>query len=200
MSYYRCLATASQTKIKDETQNNASSAKDVTAKKSTNMSFMANLFRGEIEVSQVFPYPYSVTDEQKEFLSMFVDSTTKFFTEINDPAKGDRNECLDDKTADALWELGAFGLQVPLEYGGLGATYTQLARMGSVVGAHDLGVGVVIGAHQSIGYKGILLYGTDQQKDKYLQKCAIGKTYAAFCLTEPTAGSDASSIKYAYIL
>lgn len=64
-----------------------------------------------------------------------------------------------------------------------------------VVGAHDLGVGITLGAHQSIGFKGILLFGTDEQKAHYLPRVTGGE-YAAFCLTEPSSGSDAGSIKY----
>jgi len=61
-----------------------------------------------------------------------------------------------------------------------------------VVGANDLGLGVVMGAHQSIGYKGILLYGSPEQKKKYLPDLAAGRKFAAFCLTEPSSGSDAN--------
>ncbi|XP_038642853.1 very long-chain specific acyl-CoA dehydrogenase, mitochondrial [Scyliorhinus canicula] len=60
---------------------------------------------------------------------------------------------------------------------------------------HDLGVGITLGAHQSIGFKGILLFGSDAQKKKYLPKLATGEAIAAFCLTEPGSGSDAASIK-----
>lgn len=53
----------------------------------------------------------------------------------------------------------------------------------------------ILGAHQSIGYKGILLFGTDAQKKKYLPDLATGRKFAAFCLTEPSSGSDANSIR-----
>lgn len=52
-----------------------------------------------------------------------------------------------------MWELGAFALQVPQELGGLGLNNTQYARLVEIVGAHDLAVGIVLGAHQSIGFK-----------------------------------------------
>lgn len=88
--------------------------------------------------------------------------------------------------------MGAFGLQVPAELSGVGLTNTQYARMVEIVGGHDLGIGICLGAHQSIGFKGILLYGTEKQKAKYLPDVATGKNIAAFCLTEPSSGSDAS--------
>lgn len=64
--------------------------------------------------------------------------------------------------------------------------------MSETLGKHDLGLGIVVGAHQSIGYKGILLFGTDAQKKKYLSDLATGRKFAAFCLTEPSSGSDAN--------
>ncbi|EYC19538.1 hypothetical protein Y032_0024g922 [Ancylostoma ceylanicum] len=92
-------------------------------------------------------------------------------------------------------ELGAFGALVPPEYEGAGMNNSQMARLAEIVGAHDLGLGVVMGAHQSIGYKGILLFGTEEQKAKYLPDLASGRKFAAFCLTEPSSGSDANSIR-----
>lgn len=60
---------------------------------------------------------------------------------------------------------------------------------------NDGAIGVMLGAHQSIGLKGILMYGTEEQKTKYLPKLASGEHVAAFALTEPSGGSDAASIK-----
>ena len=82
-----------------------------------------------------------------------------------------------------------------MELDGVGLTNTQYARLTEVVGGNDLGVGIFIGAHQSIGFKGILLCGTDEQKAQYLPKLATGEQFAAFALTEPSSGSDAGSIK-----
>ncbi|MBN3318575.1 ACADV protein, partial [Atractosteus spatula] len=115
--------------------------------------------------------------------------------EVNNPVKNDVLEKVEDSTMEGLKELGAFGLQVPTDLGGMGLTNTQYARLVEIVGMHDLGVGITLGAHQSIGFKGILLFGTKEQKEKYLPKLATGETIAAFCLTEAASGSDAASIK-----
>ncbi|MEQ2194498.1 hypothetical protein XENOCAPTIV_030168 [Xenoophorus captivus] len=101
---------------------------------------------------------------------------------------------------EGLKEMGAFGLQVPADLGGLGLSNTQYARLVEIVGGHDLGVGITLGAHQSIGFKGILLFGNKAQKEKYLPKLATGEHIAAFCLTEPASGSDAASIKTTAVL
>lgn len=115
--------------------------------------------------------------------------------QVNDPAKNDADAKIEESTLAGLWELGAFGLQVPVELGGLGLSNTQYARLVEVVGAHDLGVGITLGAHQSIGFKGVLLFGDERQRAHYLPRVTGGE-YAAFCLTEPSSGSDAGSIKY----
>ncbi|XP_071085182.1 very long-chain specific acyl-CoA dehydrogenase, mitochondrial-like [Haliotis cracherodii] len=167
---------------------------DSDAKKESK-SFAMNLFRGKIQTDQVFPFPEVLSAEQQETLQMLIDPTAKFFEEVNDALKNDSIEKVDDPTLEGLKELGAFGLQVPVDHGGLGLCNTQYARLVEIVGAHDLGVGITLGAHQSIGFKGILLFGNPEQKKKYLPKLASGETVAAFCLTEPASGSDASSIK-----
>ena len=76
----------------------------------------------------------------------------------------------------------------------------QYARLIEIVGESDLGVGIALGAHQSIGFKGIILYGSPEQKEKYLPSLASGEKMAAFCLTEPASGSDASSIRTKAVL
>ncbi|KAG0706566.1 Very long-chain specific acyl-CoA dehydrogenase, mitochondrial [Chionoecetes opilio] len=104
-------------------------------------------------------------------------------------------ERVDEDTLQGLREMGAFGLQVPAELGGVGLNNTQYARLVEIVGSHDLGVGITLGAHQSIGFKGILISGTPEQKAKYLPRVASGEQFAAFALTEPSSGSDAGSIR-----
>ncbi|KAA8579096.1 hypothetical protein FQN60_007216 [Etheostoma spectabile] len=146
-------------------------------------SFAVNIFKGQIATAQVFPYPSGKSEEIMLLL------------EVNDPAKNDALEKVEDHTMEGLKEMGAFGLQVPADLGGLGLSNTQYARLVEIVGSHDLGVGITLGAHQSIGFKGILLFGNPAQKKKYLPKLATGEHLAAFCLTEPASGSDAASIK-----
>merc|ERR1719462_246631 len=161
----------------------------------TSNSFVQNVFRGMIEPTQMFPFPVALDEEQRENLEMLVPIAERVMTEQNDPLLNDQLESVPEATVQALKELGAFGLQVPVELDGVGLTNTQYARLTEVVGGNDLGVGIFIGAHQSIGFKGILLCGTDEQKAQYLPKLATGEQFAAFALTEPSSGSDAGSIK-----
>ncbi|XP_061921124.1 very long-chain specific acyl-CoA dehydrogenase, mitochondrial [Entelurus aequoreus] len=173
----------------------AASAVDKTKAAAESKSFAVNIFKGQIVTSQVFPFPSVLNEEQEQFLRELVGPVCKFFEEVNDPAKNDMLEKVEDHTMTGLKEMGAFGLQVPADLGGLGLTNTQYARLVEIVGTHDLGVGITLGAHQSIGFKGILLFGNATQKEKYLPKLASGEHIAAFCLTEPASGSDAASIK-----
>jgi very long chain acyl-CoA dehydrogenase len=115
-----------------------------------------------------------------------------------DPARNDKEETVPPEVMAQLRDMGAFGLQVPPEYGGLGLTNTQYARMTEIIGGYDLGVGIMLGAHQSIGFKAILLFGDEKQKAKYLPVVSSGEKIAAYCLTEPTSGSDAN-VRY-YII
>ncbi|XP_040485861.1 very long-chain specific acyl-CoA dehydrogenase, mitochondrial [Ursus maritimus] len=167
--------------------------------KAESKSFAVGMFKGQLTTDQVFPYPSVLNEEQTQFLKELVGPVSRFFEEVNDAAKNDMMEKVEETTMQGLKELGAFGLQVPSELGGVGLCNTQYARLVEIVGTHDLGVGITLGAHQSIGFKGILLFGTKAQKEKYLPKLASGETIAAFCLTEPSSGSDAASIRTAAV-
>ncbi|CAG00726.1 unnamed protein product, partial [Tetraodon nigroviridis] len=135
-------------------------------------SFAVSMFKGQIQLAQVFPFPSVLNEEQEQFLRELVGPVAKFFEEVNDAAKNDSLEKVEDSTMEGLKEMGAFGLQVPADLGGLGLSNTQYARLVEIVGVHDLGVGITLGAHQSIGFKGILLFGNPAQKEKYLPKLA----------------------------
>ncbi|CAB1315796.1 unnamed protein product [Coregonus sp. 'balchen'] len=189
---------AAEAVLDKQAVGSATATKAATAKKAQSVesqSFAVNMFKGQINPSQVFPFPSVMNEEQTQFLQELVPPVSKFFEEVNDPAKNDSLEKVEDSTMESLKEMGAFGLQVPQDLGGVGLTNTQYARLVEIVGQHDLGVGITLGAHQSIGFKGILLFGNPAQKEKYLPKLATGETLAAFCLTEPASGSDAASIK-----
>lgn len=99
----------------------------------------------------------------------------------------------------ALWkglkELGLFGMLIAEEYGGLGLSLTQYLRVVEQLSQDDLALALIPLAHLSIGVKGILLFGSDEQKRRYLPKAASGEMIFAFALTEPRVGSDAQHIE-----
>ena len=84
---------------------------------------------------------------------------------------------------------------IPEEHGGLGFGSKAYSRALQEVANYDASVAVTIGAHSSIGMRGLLLFGTEEQRERYYPKLASGEMIAAFCLTEPGSGSDAASIK-----
>jgi len=159
----------------------------------TNEPFVKNLFVGKFDTKMLI-FPEILTKDGVEELNQMVEPIEKFFTQEIDSAAIDRNSKIPDEVFQQLKDFGLFGQVIPTEYGGLGFTATQLARMAEVT-TLDPSIHVTLNAHQAIGLKGILLQGTDQQKAKYLPKLATGEHIAAFCLTESGSGSDAASIK-----
>src|SRR5438105_8637440 len=156
-------------------------------------SFGKSLFFGEILEDQVFPYP-EMDRDARETVREIVEATAKYMCGI-DGAKLDRSGEMPAELLQSLRELGLFGLIVPQEHGGIGLSDTGYARVMQEIAGWDGSVAVTLGAHSSIGFKGLLLFGTEEQKKKYLPKLATGEMIAAFCLTEPGSGSDAFSIK-----
>uniref|UniRef100_A0A2L2Y0C1 Very long-chain specific acyl-CoA dehydrogenase, mitochondrial n=1 Tax=Parasteatoda tepidariorum TaxID=114398 RepID=A0A2L2Y0C1_PARTP len=185
----RLYAASAQAAVKEPEQ-----AKNEKPSRESN-SFVMGVFNGQIKTDQVFPYPDVLSKDERGTLQMMLDPAKRFFEDVNDADKNDELAVVTPELIKQGGELGAFGLQVPEELGGLGLNNTQYARMVELVGRHDLGFGITLGAHQSIGFKGILLFGNKSQKEKYLPDLAIGKKIAAYCLTEPGSGSDAGSIK-----
>ena len=157
-------------------------------------SFMKALFHGVIAEDMIFPYPELPSDD-RENTSMILDSVRRYFAANVDAAKIDRDHLIPPEVMDGLKSLGLFGLQIPTDHDGIGLSASAYARVMQEVGGLDASIAVMLGAHQSIGLKGILLFGTPEQKRKYLPRLATGEHTAAFALTEPSAGSDAAAIK-----
>lgn len=160
---------------------------------SRTLAYAKDLFLGQVNKKEVFPYPDISNDEVDE-INQLVAPVEKFFSEEVDSAKIDREAKIPPETLNGLKELGLFGMQIPEEYGGLGLSNTMYARLAEIT-ALDGSIAVTLAAHQAIGLKGILIAGNEEQKQKYLPKLASGEHVAAFCLTEPGSGSDAASIQ-----
>ena len=158
-----------------------------------NASFGKSLFFGDILEDQLFPYPQMPRD-QAELVGPICETIDKYMTGI-DSRKLDRIGEFPPELLQSLKEMGLFGVIVPEEHGGLGLSNTGYARVMQQVASWDGSIAVTLGAHSSIGFKGLLLFGNADQKRRYLPKLATGEMIAAFCLTEPGSGSDAFSIK-----
>lgn len=97
-------------------------------------------------------------------------------------------------------ELGLFGLTIPEAYGGLGLTMEEEVRLGFLLGQTSPAFRSYIGTNNGIGSSGLVIDGTEEQKQKYLPQLAAGELIASFALTEPEAGSDAGSVKTTAVL
>ncbi|MGZ3425759.1 MAG: acyl-CoA dehydrogenase family protein [Polyangia bacterium] len=157
-------------------------------------SFGKSLYFGHIPESLVVPYP-ALRQEERDNLSLVLGEFKKFAHGEIDSRRIDEEATLPPSVLDGMKKLGLFGLAIPAEYGGLGLSVTGFARAMQEVGGVDGSVAVTLGGHQSIGCKGLVLYGNDEQKQRYLPRLATGELIAAFGLTEPGSGSDAASIK-----
>ncbi len=155
---------------------------------------MKSLFFGEIREELVFPFPFP-KKEVIESTQMITDTLQKFAKDKVKSAEWDEKGELPREIVDELSAMGVMGLAVPEEYGGLGLPVTGYARVMQEVATIDGAIGLTIGAHQSIGYKALLLFGSEEQKKKYLPRLSSGELIACYCLTEPSSGSDAASIK-----
>src|ERR1700732_2955425 len=159
------------------------------------MSVAKNLMSGRILEELLFPYP-QLREKDQEVLRMMVDAIDQFLgPKHEDFKRWDREGAQPAEFIQGLRDLRLFGLIIPEEHGGLGLSNAGYARVLSQSSSHDSSVSLTIGAHSSIGMKGILLFGTAEQKARYLPKLASGEMIAAFCLTESGAGSDAASIR-----
>jgi len=158
-------------------------------------SFMRSLCMGQIEQDVLFPFP-TVSAEQKDTLHEIVAALDGLLG----PRAGDFRQWdvageMPAEFIDELKNFGLFGLIIPEAYGGMALGNMAYSRTLQEVGRYDASVAVTIGAHSSIGMRGLLLFGSEVQKQRYMPRLASGELIAAYCLTEPGAGSDAAAIK-----
>ncbi len=162
---------------------------------SDSTSFVSMLCMGRIEEELLLPFP-GLEPEARELLAAVVESVDDVLgPHAGDFRAWDRAGELPEAFIEELKAFGLFGLVIPEEHGGLGFGATSYSRTLQQVARHDASVAVTIGAHSSIGMRGLLLFGTPEQRDRYLPDLATGEKIAAFCLTEPGAGSDAAAIR-----
>jgi acyl-CoA dehydrogenase family protein 9 len=156
-------------------------------------SFAKSLFLGEIHEELVFPWPQSDPDEQDRVRTLV--ASLREFAENYDSREVEEKRWVGDRAIRELGERGLCGLHVPEEYGGQGLSQTGYARVFEGFSQIDGTLSIVMGVHQSIGFKGITMFGSPEQKERFLPPLAAGEKLAGFALTERNAGSDAYHIE-----
>lgn len=158
-------------------------------------SFSKALFSGEIHEELIFPYPRPDAEERRK-VDEIVAAAKSFLEDVGyDPKAAEERGWVGDEVIAGLGERGLLGLYIDPKYGGKGLSQTGYCMVFERIGVVDPALAVVMGVHESIGMKGIHMFGTDEQKERWLPDLATGKKLAAFALTEPNAGSDAYHIE-----
>ncbi len=156
--------------------------------------FAKALFRGEFRADVVFPYP-ELTPSQKADTDDAVARVRAFADTHIDAAEIDRIADIPRSVIDGLGNLGVLGMTAPPEFGGRGFSQSQYCRIMEVIGGHCSSTAIFVNAHHSIGIRALLLFGTPEQRAKWLVPLCKGEKLAAFALTEKEAGSDASNVQ-----
>ncbi len=156
-------------------------------------SFTKSLFEGSPQLGLVHPHPEPDPEEQ-ERARAFLAALGAYAREHIDGDAIDRDGHVPQEVLDGLAEIGAFGIKIPREYGGLGLSYLTYVRALALVGSRCASTGAFLSAHQSIGVPvPVLHFGTEDQKKRYLPRLARG-ALSAFALTEKDVGSDPANM------
>ena len=156
--------------------------------------FAKDLFFGRFRSESIFPYP-SLPPELETATREAVNEVRAYCRDHIDAPRIDRESRIPDEVVQGLGRIGVLGMCVSPQYGGRGFSQQQYCRVMEVIGAHCGGTTVFVNAHHSIGLRSIELFGTKEQKERWLPPCCTGETLAAFALTEVEAGSDASNVR-----
>jgi acyl-CoA dehydrogenase family protein 9 len=154
-------------------------------------SFLMNAFAGHLGIDRLRVFRDIEPDDKTRQL-------TRQFHAIQDEypaAYLDAKGVIPPEAMDRLKQIGFFGLNVPVEFGGSGLDLWQYLQVVEEIVSRNMSLGFTALAHLSIGIKGILLFGTDAQKKNYLPQAASGAMIFSYALTEPDRGSDAQNIE-----
>lgn len=159
-----------------------------------NTGLAAGIFFGEPKFDSLLPFPKQSAEDRDQG-DAFLNRLRKVLDEHADPDAIDATGEIPDALLSELAKLGAFGIKIPVKYGGLGLSQTNYSRAAMLLGSRCGNLAALLSAHQSIGApQPLILFGTEEQKAKYLPRCAKGEI-SAFALTEIDVGSDPARMK-----
>ncbi|MDB4880430.1 MAG: Acyl-CoA dehydrogenase [Gemmatimonadetes bacterium] len=160
----------------------------------TGPSFVRELFLGRYRLDLIHPHPVKDDPEEAARAAPFMAKLRGFLERI-DSDMIDRTGEIPEAYVQELREMGAFGIKIPTEYGGLGLSYASYTRAMAMVTSKDGSLTALLSAHQSIGLpQPLKLFGTDEQKQRFFPRLAKG-AISAFALTEGDAGSDPANLR-----
>ena len=155
-------------------------------------SFVRELFLGRFRLDLIHPHPAEDPDEATR-AKPFFDRLSEFLQRV-DSDMIDRTGEIPEEYVQELRDMGAFGIKIPTEYGGLGLSYSSYTKAMAMVTSKDGSITALLSAHQSIGLpQPLKLFGTEEQKQRYFPRLAKG-AISAFALTEVDAGSDPANM------
>ncbi|MDX1439399.1 MAG: acyl-CoA dehydrogenase family protein, partial [Rubricoccaceae bacterium] len=154
------------------------------------MGFIKNLFWGRIREDVVQPYP-EVSAEEKAKCDKLLAELDEYLKNEHPTIEIDQEQHIPEWAIKRLFDIGVLGMTISEEYGGLGLGVTSYNRVLEAIGRVCGSTGVLVSAHQSIGCKALMLFGSEEQKKRFLPMVAREKL-SAFCLSEPNVGSDAA--------
>jgi alkylation response protein AidB-like acyl-CoA dehydrogenase len=158
------------------------------------VGFVGKLFMGCCDFANVFPFPEQSPHDRDQG-DAFLERLETFLKQKVDPDEIDRTGEIPETVITELGRMGAFGIKVPSHYGGLGLSQTNYSRAAMLLGSFDANLTALLSAHQSIGVsQPLLLFGTEEQKKKFLPRVANGEI-SAFALTENGVGSDPATMR-----
>src|SRR4029079_14941508 len=152
------------------------------------------LFLGDFVADWAMPYP-RLSDAQQTDVDRAIAELRAFLDEHLDPEEIDRQADITRQLIDGLGRVGVLGMTAPKEVGGCGFSQMQYCKVLEEIGARCASTAVFTNAHHSIGIRALLLFGTQEQKEKWLPRLMNGEQLAAFALTEREAGSDAANVQ-----
>ncbi len=158
------------------------------------LGFAKSLFFGVVRGDVLFPYPQLPPEQERAAAE--AEAKVRAFADAKiDHMKIDREARIPDEVVRGLGELGVLGMTIPKDVGGMGFNQQQYMRTMELLGGHCASTAVFVNAHQSIGCRALVLFGTKEQQQKWLPGLLNGSKLAAFALTEPNAGSDAGGVQ-----
>ena len=176
------------TRTPTEIEKSRQVAEDARESEWKGKGFLRELFLGSFRFDYIHPYPK--LDEERPEFKRFYEQFERFLAEHVDPARIDETGVYPEEVVEGLKKLGAFGMKIPKEYGGLGFSQREFAKVAKLLGGYDGSLTALLSAHQSIGVpQPVKIFGTEEQKKRFLPRCAAG-AISAFALTETEAGSD----------